>query len=128
MSTYSWKARLRRPVFLWATGAWLAEFAIQSCIKYGWVSPLPRLILILPLIPAIFFVFALGQCVFKLDELQKRISIESGFASFLLTVLTTFLFAGLDRLGIYHATFYDVGSLLLLFWGGAYIVVSRTYR
>src|SRR5262249_21799052 len=107
--------------------AWLTELAVQSCIRYGWVSPLPRLVMLAPLIPAIFFVFALGQCVLKLDELQKRISVDSGFVAFLLTLLTTFLFSGLDRLGIYHATFYDVGTLLLLFWAGAYTIVSRRY-
>lgn len=122
------KMRFTRPVFLWAITAMAAEFLVQFCIEAGWRSPFPRLFLLLPLIPCLFFVVALLQGIWKMDELQKRICLESAFIAFLLTLGLTFVFTGMERLGIYRATFDDTGTAMLFFWACAYIVFSRRYR
>jgi hypothetical protein len=75
-----------------------------------------------------FFIASLARTVQKMDEMQKRICLESAFIAFLLTLTLTFVFAGLDRAGVYRATWDDVGTSMLFFWACAYIFSSWRYR
>ena len=126
-STCAWHARFTRPVFLWALCGVLAEFAVQLLGKTTTRSVPPWLTL-LPVIPAIFFVVALFRAVQRMDELQKRICLESVFIAFLLTLVLAFVVAGLDRAGIYHANSDALGTPMIGLWACAYIVSVWRYR
>jgi hypothetical protein len=125
--TCTWHSRFTRPAFLWALCAVLTEFAVQSLGKImTWQVP-PWLAL-LPVIPALFFVVALFRTAQRMDELQKRICLESVFIAFLLTLVLAFVVAGLDQAGIYHAKFDALGTPMMGLWAGAYIVSVWRYR
>ena len=123
----TWGSRLTRPVFLCALGAVLTEIAVQSLVKTQ-----PRLaspwLMLLPVIPAVLFVVAIFRAVEKMDELQKRICLESVFVAFMLTLVLAFVIAGLDRAGIYHAKSDGLGTPMMFFWACAYIVSAWRYR
>ena len=121
----TWRSRFTRPVFLWAVCALLIDFAIQSL---GKTRLLPSWLALLPVIPAIFFVAALFRAVQRMDELQKRICLESVFITFMFTLVLAFVAAGLDQAGIYHAKADALGTPMMFFWACAYIVSVWRYR
>jgi hypothetical protein len=122
----TWR-RFTRPVFLCALCALLTQFAVESIGKMK-----PQLaqswIMLLPVLPALCFVLALARAVQKMDELQKRICLESVFIAFLLTMVLAFVIGGLDRAGIYHAQFDALGTPMMGFWASAYIFSTWRYR
>lgn len=75
-----------------------------------------------------FFVVALFRAVQKMDELQKRICLESVFIAFMFTLVLTFVVAGLDQAGIYHAKPDALGTPMMFLWACAYIVSAWRYR
>ena len=125
-SSPTWR-RLTRPVFLWALCALLTQFAVESLGKMK-----PQLaqswIMLLPVLPALCFVLALVRAVQKMDELQKRICLESVFIAFMLTLVLAFVVSGLDQAGIYHAKFDALGTPMMGFFAGAYIFSTWRYR
>ena len=125
--TCTWHSRFTRPVFLWALCAVLAEIGVQSLGKIQTSSAASRLAL-LPVIPAICFAVALFRSVQKMDELQKRICLESVFMAFMLTLVLAFIVAGLDEAGIYHAKSDVLGTPMMGLWASAYIVSAWRYR
>jgi hypothetical protein len=63
-----------------------------------------------------------------MDELQKRICLESAFLAFLVTLVLAFVVAGLDQAGIYHAKSDALGTPMLGLWAFAYTVSVWRYR
>lgn len=124
--TCTWHSRFARPAFLWALCAVLTEFAVQSVGKTTW--SVPPWVTLFPVIPALFFVVALFRTAQRMDELQKRICLESVFIAFMLTLVLAFVIAGLDRAGIYHAKSDALGTPMMGLWACAYIVSVWRYR
>jgi hypothetical protein len=120
------RSRFTRPVFLSAASGLITEWTIQWCYRQGWHVPRP--VGLLPLLPMAFFVVFLGRTILKMDEMQKRICLDSVLIAFLLTLSLTFVFAGLDRMGVYRATWDDAGTSMLFLWACAYIFSSWRYR
>jgi hypothetical protein len=114
-------------VFLWALCAQLTEFAVELLGKtkpqlaQSWIG-------LIPVIPALFFVLELVRAVQKMDELQKRICLESVFIAFMLTLVLAFVVAGLDRAGIYHSKSDALGTPMMGLWAAAYIFPVWRYR
>jgi len=126
-STCAWHSRFTRPLFLWALCAELTEIAVRSLVKTTTRS-VPLWLTLLPVIPAMFFVVALFRAVQRMDELQKRICLESVFIAFMLTLVLAFVVAGLDQAGIYHAKSDALGTPMMGLWACAYIVSVWRYR
>jgi hypothetical protein len=127
-NTLAYRSRFTRPVFVWAVAALITELAVQWFPNHVLHHPLPRLVTLLPLIPSMFFWVALVHMIQKMDELQKRIWYESVFIAFMGTLALTFVFAGLERAGAIRAPWDDIGSWMLLLWGGAYVYCAERYR
>jgi hypothetical protein len=123
--TPTWRSRFSRPVFIWAMCALLTELAVQPL---GKTRPVPPWLTLMPVIPALFFVWALFRAVQKMDELQKRICLDSIFIAFILTLVLAFVLGGLDRAGIYHAGSDALGTPMMFLWACAYIVSVWRYR
>lgn len=118
----TWRSRFTRPVFLWAMCALLTEFVAQSLAKT------PDWLMLLPVVPAILFVFASARAVQKMDELQKRICFESVFIAFMLTLVLAFVVGGLEQAGTYHARSDVLGTPMMLLWACAYVFSVWRYR
>jgi cytochrome c oxidase assembly factor CtaG len=112
-------SRFTGPVFLWAIAALITELAVEWFPNHVLHQTVPRLLTLLPLIPAMFFWVALVRTIQRMDELQKRIWYESVFIAFMATLALTFIFAGLERAGIRRAPWDDIGSSMMLIWGCA---------
>lgn len=121
------RSRFTTPAFLWAIAALLTELVIEWLPRFGVRLPAPRLLRHLPLIAALFVVVALVRTVQKMDELQKRIYLESTFIAFVLTLVLMAIFAAVEQAGIYRAPG-DLGGYMIFLWACAYAFCARRYR
>jgi hypothetical protein len=120
------RSRFTRPAFLWALVALATEIAVKSHRELRPTES--RLLILLPLIPLLFFLLTLVQAIQKMDELQKRICLESVFIAFALTLAFTFVVAALEQAGIYSAPWNGIGTLMMFLWACAYVVSAWRYR
>jgi hypothetical protein len=121
-------SRFRRPVFLWTMVALIAELVVQWLSARGAIPFSLRFLTLLPLLPATMFLAALERTVRKMDELQRRISLESAFIAFLLTLFLAFILTGLERVGIHRGTADGLATAMLFFWACSYSFFSWRYR
>jgi hypothetical protein len=121
-------SRFTRPVFLWALAALVAEFAVEQFYHRGSSPQGLHLLALLPLIPAILFMVAMVRAILRMDELQKRICLESVFIAFMFTLALTFVFAALESAGFYHPAWDSLGTPMMFLWAAAYIFSSWRYK
>jgi hypothetical protein len=121
----TFSSRFTRPVFLWAVAAALTELVATWLLAH---TQGPRWLGLLPLLPYMCFFWALVRSVLKMDEMHQRISLESASIAFLLTLIITSVFGGLEQAGIGRAPWDEVGGFMLLLWAGAYAVSAWRYR
>jgi hypothetical protein len=118
-------SRFTRPVFLWAVAAALTELLVIRLVVHRQV---PRWLGLLPVLPYMIFFAAMVRSVLKMDEMQKRICLESASIAFLLTLIITAFFGGIEQAGIGRPPWEEVGSFMMLLWAGAYAVSAWRYR
>jgi hypothetical protein len=121
----TFSSRFTRPVFLWAVAAALTEVLVTWLVVHG---KIPRWLGLLPVLPYMLFFAAMVRSILKMDEMQKRICLESASIAFLLTLIVTAVFGGLEQAGIAHAPWSEVGGLMMLLWTGVYAVSAWRYR
>src|SRR5208337_766276 len=121
----TFSSRFTRPVFLWALAAAVTEILVTRLVVHRQV---PRSLGLLPVLPYMFFFAAMVRSVLKMDEMQKRICLESASIAFLLTLIITSVFGGLEQAGICHAPWDEVGGLMMLLWACAYGLSAWRYR
>jgi len=112
-------------VFLWAVAAALTELLVTWLVVHKQV---PRWLGLLPVLPYLIFFAEMVRCVLKMDEMQRRICLESASIAFLLTLVITAFFGGIEQAGLGHAPWDEVGGFMLLLWAGAYAVSAWRYR
>jgi hypothetical protein len=120
----TFSSHFTRPVFLWAVAAGVTEVLVTWLLKHKqglqWLG-------LVPLLPYMVFFAAMVRSVLKMDEMQKRINLESASIAFLLALILTFVFTSIEQTGI-RAPWDLAGGLMLLFWTGAYGVSAWRYR
>jgi hypothetical protein len=121
----TFSSRFTRPVFLWAVAAALTEIPVTWLVVHKRV---PRWAGLLPVVPYMFFFAAMVRSVLKMDEMQKRICLESASIAFLLTLIITAVFGGLEQAGIARPPWEETGGLMMLLWAGVYAVSAWRYR
>ena len=121
-------SRFKRPIFLWAAAALISELTVQWIVKDVWHSAGARWLTLLPLLPMLLFIFALVRTILHMDELQRRISIESMSVAFVLTLALALIFVGLERAGFYRPDWSELGTYMLFLWACAYIFCVRRYQ
>jgi FtsH-binding integral membrane protein len=128
-ATCSWRSRLRRPVFLWWTAAFATQLIVYWLFKYAELSSPARLFFgFLPALMWIFVVLAFVQTVRKSDELRQRIHMQAVSIASVPAAILILVFSGLERTGIYRASWSDVGSSVMLLLVAAYIFSAWRYR
>jgi hypothetical protein len=121
----TFSSRFTRPVFLWAVAAALTELLVTWLVVHKQV---PRSLGLLPVLPYLCFFAAMVRSVLKMDEMQKRICLESASIAFLLTLITTAFFGGIEQAGIGRPPWDEIGGFMLLLWAGVYAVSAWRYR
>jgi hypothetical protein len=118
-----------RPAFVWGIIGLAVVFISGLILRSAVLSPALRILLaLLPLIPACLFLFYLVKGIQGLDELQQRIYIETATLTFIVTILMTFLFGGLQRAGLYTAKWDDIGNTMMFVWVCIYLLNDWRYR
>jgi hypothetical protein len=118
-------SRFTRPVFLWAVAAALTELLVTWLVIHQRV---PRWLGLLPVLPYLIFFAAMVRRVLKMDEMQKRIYLESASIAFMLTLIITAFFSGIEQAGIGRPPWDEVGAFMMLLWAVSYAVSARRYR
>lgn len=123
---------LAQPFVLWGIAALATALTVRWMFKHVELhSPARQLLGFLPALLAVLFVVAFVKDVRKLDEMVKRIHLQAAAIAFLLTVVLTFVFDGLNDAGI--ATRSDLSSDLVFTcgvftWAVALIFLSLRLR
>lgn len=125
----SCRPRFTRPLFLWALAGLMMQMALEFFVGANALHPHLRFLLLLPLVPEAFFIGGLVRAILKMDELERRVTLESIAIAFGLTLVLTFALAALENAGV-NCTWVrvEVGNFILGFWATAYIFSSRRYR
>ena len=118
------RRRFTRPVFLWAILALMTKVKVERMVHAG---SAPRALLALPVLPLLFFMIAMVLAIRRMDELQKRICLESSSIAFVLTLGLAFIQGGLESAGM-AASAFDFGSIAMFLWACAYVFSSWRYR
>jgi hypothetical protein len=121
----AFSSRFTRPVFLWAVAAALTELLVTWLVVHKQV---PRWLGLLPVLPYMLFFAAMVRSVLKMDEMQKRICLESASIAFLLTLIITAVFGGLEQAGIARPPWDEIGGFMMLLWAGVYGASAWRYR
>jgi hypothetical protein len=125
MTNRTFASRFARPVFLWAVSAALTELVVTWLVVHRHV---PQTLGLLPVLPYMIFFAAMVRSVLKMDEMQKRICLESASIAFLLTLIITAFFGGVEQAGLGRPPWEGVGSFMLLLWACAYGLSAWRYR
>ena len=104
----------------WLVVQWLGDH--ERLTPRFWWLPL------LPLVLMFLFAAAAARMILKMDELQKRICLESLSIAFLSTLLLTLIFVGLELAGLRRPNWDDLGSYMMLLWACAYVFSAWRYR
>jgi hypothetical protein len=97
-------------------------------LKHQVYRPLRLLFAVLPVIPALFAMWAAIRYVRGLDELQRRIQFEGLASSFLATCVIALTWALLQNAGLPHADIIWVAPMLIFLWGVGACVAKRRYQ
>ena len=118
-----------QPFVLWGIAALATALIVDWIFKHEDLhSPARPLLGFLPALMMILFVVAFVRDVRKLDEMRRGIHLQAAAIAFLLTVILTFLFYGLENAGIYRATLSDLNTATILIWAAVLVVLSLRYR
>jgi hypothetical protein len=121
----TFSSRFTRPVFLWAVAAALTELLVMWLLVH---TQAPRWLGLLPVLPYMIFFAAMVRSVLKMDEMQKRICLESASIAFLLTLIIASFFGGIEQAGIGRPPWEQIGGFMLLLWAGSYALSAWRYR
>ncbi len=123
--TRTFSSRFRQPVFLWSIVAALTEVVVAWLLKH---TQIPQWMGLLPVLPYLVFLWAFVRTALKVDEMQRRIYLESASIAFVLTLFITFVFAAAEKSKIAHPPWNVIGGIALLLWTGAYAFSCWRYR
>jgi hypothetical protein len=123
------RSRFTRPVFLFAMAALLTALVVQWLGDHDRLTARELAIGIgASLLLMFLFAVSAARMILKMDELQKRICVESLSIAFLLTLVLTLTFVGLELAGLHRPKWEDLGSYMMLLWACAYVFSVWRYR
>ena len=126
----TWLARMRRPAAVWGIATLVCEAAVTWMIAVQ--PPLPNIIrqalVLAPRLTLLGFLGALVRMVTHMDELQKRISLESVFIAFVGSLALVFVFTGLGEAGVWRPRWEMLAPAMMAAWTVGYAYSSWKYR
>ena len=120
------------PPFLWGLGAGLsAAAATVLLVLFKLPAPVRLVVALLPLLPSLGYVYCVVRMFRRVDELQRRIQLESlGFA-FPATAILAMAVDLLEQAKILPAVHWGWAGLVTamsLFWLSGWFIACRRYR
>jgi hypothetical protein len=99
-----------------------------TCLKAGVEGPWKYAIAVLPVLPALGIPFAVIRFCQAMDELQRRIQLESlafGFAS---AAIATFTYGFLQNAGLPDVSWVWIWPVMAMCWMIGQLLARRRYR
>jgi hypothetical protein len=121
----TFSSRFSRPVFLCSIAAAITEVVVAWLLKH---TQIPQWVGLLPVLPYLVFLAAFVRTALTVDEMQRRIYLESASMAFVLTLVMTFVFGSIEQARIGHPPWDVIGSVALLLWTAAYAFSCWRYR
>jgi hypothetical protein len=123
------RSQFSRPVFLWGMAALITALVVQWLGDRMLLTARALTIgIVASLLLMFLFAVSAARMILKMDELQKRICLESLSIAFLLTLVLTLIFVGLELAGLHRSNREDLGSYMMLLWACAYVFSVWRYR
>jgi hypothetical protein len=125
-----WSARMRRPAAAWGIATLVCEAAVTWMIAAEPALPklLRQALVLAPRLTLLGFLGALVRMVTHMDELQKRISLESAFIAFVASLALVFVFTGLGEAGLWQPRWTLLTPAMMGVWVVGYAYSSWRYR
>jgi len=123
-------ARMRRPAAVWGIATLVVEAAVTVIIALHPALPngMRQGLILAPRLMLVGFLAALVRTVTQMDELQKRISLESAFIAFVGSLALIFIFTGLGEARLWQPRWDLIAATMMAIWAIAYAYSSSKYR
>lgn len=121
---------MRRPAAVWGLATVACEAAATWVIAAKPVLPgvVRQAVMIAPRLTLLGFLVALVQMARHLDELQRRIALESVYIAFVASLALVFVFTGLGEAGAWRPRWDLVPAAMMAFWAIGYAYSAWKYR
>lgn len=122
--------RARRPAAAWALATFVSSVAVTWMIAAQTQVPsvLRQAVTLAPRLMLLGFLSAMVRMVTRLDELQRRIALESVFIAFVGSLALVFVFSGLGESGLWQPRLGLISPGMMAIWAVGYAYSSRKYR
>lgn len=126
----TWSERIRRPAAVWGIATLVFEAAVTVMIAAYPSLPagVRQAFILAPRLMLLGFLAALVRMVTHMDELQKRISLESAFIAFVGSLALIFIFTGLGEAGLWRPRWDLIATTMMAIWAVGYLYASSKYR
>lgn len=94
----------------------------------AWPNVVRQAFILAPRLMLLGFLAALVGTMTHMDELQKRISLESAFIAFVGSLALIFIFTGLGEAGLWHPRWDLIAATMMAIWAVGYAYASSKYR
>jgi hypothetical protein len=125
-----WSERIRRPAAVWGIATLVFEAAVTVMIAAHPSLPagVRQAFILAPRLMLMGFLVALVRMVTHMDELQKRISLESGFIAFVGSLAVIFIFTGLGEAALWQPRWDLIAAMMMAIWAAGYLYAASKYR
>ena len=111
----------------------LALYAVALVVSLTWLKagvegPWKYVIAVLPVLPALGVPFAVVRYCQAMDELQRRIQLESLAFGFAVAAIATFTYGFLQNAGLPDVSWVWVWPVMAMCWILGQLVARRRYR
>ena len=121
---------MRRPAAAWGIATLVSEAAVTWTIAFQPAVPnvVRQALVLASRLTLLGFLAALVRMVTHMDELQKRIALESAFIAFVASLALVFVFTGLGEAGLWRPRWDLITPAMMGVWLIGYAYSSRKYR
>lgn len=122
--------KARRPVAAWGIATLVSEAAVTWMIAAQPQVPsiLRQAVMLAPCLTLLGFLGAMVRLATHLDELQRRIALESVFIAFVGSLSLVFVFSGLREADLWRPRWDLIAPAMMAVWAVGYAYSSRKYR
>ena len=125
-----WPTGMRRPVAAWGVATLICEAAVTWMVTFhaGLSEGVRTALVLASRLALLGFLVAVVRMLTGIDELQKRIALESVCIAFVGSLALVFVFTGLGEAAVWFPPWNMTAAAMMALWAGAYVYSSRKYR
>jgi hypothetical protein len=122
--------KMRRPAAAWGIATLICEIVVTwiTTAEPARPSNVRHAFVLAQCLMLLGFLAALVRMVTHMDELQKRIALESVFVAFVGSLALVFVFSGLAEAGVWRSRWDWIAPAMMAVWAIGYVYSSSKYR